>query len=73
MSLNATKKLIENLDLNINDEVVGNPYVRGHGAIASVLCSDGFKPITQADSLRKVAFIDGGNQEIFGALIFQFS
>jgi hypothetical protein len=46
MSLNATKKLIESLDLNINDEVLGNPYVPGHGAIASVLCSDGFKPIT---------------------------
>lgn len=67
MSLNATKRLIESLDLNINDEVLGNPYVRGHGVIASVLCSEGFKPITQADSPRKLAFIDGGNQEILGA------
>lgn len=67
MSLNAAKKLIESLDLNINDEVLGNPYVRGHSVIASVLCSEGFKPITHADSSRKIAFIDGGNQEILGA------
>ena len=67
MSLNAAKKLIESLGLNINDDKLGNPYMRGLGVIASTLCIEGFKPIKQANSPRKVAFIDGGNQEIIGA------
>jgi len=67
MSLEAARKLIENLDMNINEDNIGIPYFNDPNVHAFPLTKEGFKLIKEEKSVRKIAFLDGGNQEIIGA------
>jgi hypothetical protein len=66
LSLAAARKLVEDLDFNINDDKLGEPYFRGASIRRFPLEKDGFRLIKDVKSNVKLAFIDGGNQEIIG-------
>ena len=63
----VANELIKRLDTHLNDENIGNPFFPERGVRPFPLTTDGFKVIQLLDSDRKTAFVDGGNQEVFGA------
>gem|GEM_PF-2947050 len=63
----VANELIKRLDTHLNDENIGNPFFPERGVRPFPLTTDGFKIIQLLDSDRKTAFVDGGNQEVFGA------
>jgi len=67
LSLEAAKKAVEFLENNIFYGEIGNPHFGASGVITFPLTSEGFEPISEKHSKRKMAFVDGGNQEVLGA------
>lgn len=67
LSLDAAKKLVESLDLNILEQDTGEPHFKDPNVKSFPLEKDGFRLIKEVKSGRKVAFVDGGNQQIIGA------
>ncbi len=67
MSLEAAQKAIEFLEKNIFDDDIGSPYFGQSGVTSFPLVKEGFQSIPDGKSSRKIAFVDGGNQEIMGA------
>ena len=67
MSLEAAKKLVEYLDMNINEDDIGIPHFHDPSVRTFPMNKEGFKLIRNEKSDRKLVFIDGGNQEIIGA------
>lgn len=67
MSVEVAKKVIENLDEKIEEENLGVPFFGDPRYIVYPLTKDGFVPIPERENNRKIAFVDGGNQEILGA------
>jgi len=63
----VANELIKRLDTHLNDESVGDPFFPERGVRPFPLTTEGFKVIQRIDSDRKTAFVDGGNQEVFGA------
>lgn len=66
ITTNAAKKLVENLDVNINEEDLGKPFFRSDYEI-NELNARNFKQIADNKKGTRIAFIDGGNQEIIRA------
>jgi hypothetical protein len=64
----VVKELVRELDTRIVEQNLGKPIL-GHGYEQDVpsLSSNHFKEIRKTNSDRKLAFIDGGNQELVGA------
>ena len=62
----VVKSLVEDLDAIIPEEL-GDPFLSSHNYRAYPLNADYFKPIEVVESGRKLAFVDGGNQELVGA------
>ncbi len=67
MSLEAARKAVEFLERNIIDGEIGDPHLKQSGVTTFPLVKDGFHIIPSKGSRRKLAFVDGGNQEIIGA------
>jgi len=67
MSVEAARRLIEHLDTKIHEEELGNPFFRDPNVKTYPLDKSGFHKIQQTKLACKVAFVDGGNQEIVGA------
>jgi hypothetical protein len=67
MSLEAARKLVEDLDLNIEEHDPGTPHFNDPNVKAFPLEKEGFRLIKEVKSGRNLAFVDGGNQEIVGA------
>ncbi len=67
MSVEAARRLIEELDSNIKEEDIGSPHFGDPSVHPFPLHKDSFRLIREVRSGRKLAFIDGGNQEIIGA------
>ena len=67
MSLEAARKAVEFLESNIIDDEIGEPHFKQVGVTAFPLVKDGFRLISDKRSQRKLAFVDGGNNEIIGA------
>jgi len=63
----AVKSLVENLDANMPEEELGDPFISSHGYVTYPLNANYFKPIKVVESDKKLAFVDGGNQELVGA------
>ena len=63
----VANEVIKRLDTHLNDECIGNPFFPERGVKPFPLTTNGFKVIQRVDSDKKTAFIDGGNQEVFGA------
>jgi hypothetical protein len=67
MSIQAARKLIEHLDSKITEDDLGKPYLKGDGVKMFPSDKSGFTSINVADRNCKIAYIDGGNQELIGA------
>jgi hypothetical protein len=67
MSVEAARKLIEHLDRKLHEEELGNPFFRDPKVRTYPLKSSGFHQIQHVERSCKVAFVDGGNQEMLGA------
>jgi hypothetical protein len=67
MSIEATRRLIEELDVNLNEEDLGKPFFSDPRVKTFPLNREGFHAITKSDGDQRIAFVDGGNQEIVGA------
>jgi hypothetical protein len=63
----VANEVINRLDAHLNDELIGNPFFPERGLRPFPLTTEGFKVIHSVDSDSKIAFVDGGNQEVFGA------
>ncbi len=67
MSLEAARKAVEYLEKNIFEDEIGDPHFGAKGVTTFKLTNEGFKPISEKHSRRKLAFVDGGNHEVLGA------
>jgi hypothetical protein len=67
LSLEAAKEIISQLDLQIGERSLGNPYFRDPDVQVFPFRKESFFPIKPANSDRKLAFVDGGNLELLGA------
>jgi hypothetical protein len=63
----AVRSLVEHLDINMPEEELGDPFLSSHNYRAYPLDVGHFKSIEPVDSSRRLAFVDGGNQELVGA------
>ncbi len=59
--------MIENLDRQIEDRDLGNPFFGSENYVTYPFSPDNFKEIYRGTTDRTLAFVDGGNQEILGA------
>ncbi|MEM3586298.1 MAG: DNA double-strand break repair nuclease NurA [Candidatus Jordarchaeaceae archaeon] len=60
-------RLIEDLDSYVTEAELGDPFFSGSGYKAYPFSVENFREIKLVESGRKIAFVDGGNQEIVGA------
>jgi hypothetical protein len=60
-------RLVDDLDQYVGETDLGNPFFPGSGYKAYPFSVENFREIKPAESGRKTAFIDGGNQEVVGA------
>lgn len=60
-------RVIENLDRYVGEADLGNPFFPGSGYKAYPFSVENFMEIKAIESGRKMAFVDGGNQEVVGA------
>ena len=67
MSWEAAKTLVENLDRRIGEREIGKAHFNDPNVRAFPLQKDGFKTIREMTSNSRLAFVDGGNQEVVGA------
>lgn len=67
MSVKIARKIIENLDRNIEEHDLGSPFFSEPRYKTFPLSKENFKPIKEVETDRKIAFVDGGNQEALGA------
>lgn len=67
MSVEVARKVVESLDKNIKEQVIGSPFFSSPTYNVFPLIKENFKRIKQTESERKIAFVDGGNQEALGA------
>jgi hypothetical protein len=67
LTVEAARRLVENLGSRINEEELGNPLFTGPNVKIFPLDKTGFRTIRPVSSDCKIAFVDGGNQEIGGA------
>ncbi len=67
MLTDVLDRVIENLDRYVGEADLGNPFFPGSGYKAYPFSVENFREIKDIESGHKIAFIDGGNQEIVGA------
>jgi NurA domain len=67
VSLEAARRAVEFLENNIIDDDLGEPHLKQTGVTTYQLVKQGFETISDRKSRRRLAFVDGGNQEIIGA------
>ncbi|MCP8310330.1 MAG: DNA double-strand break repair nuclease NurA [Candidatus Methylarchaceae archaeon HK02M1] len=67
MSVEAIRIIVKNLDQQIIEDNLGNPFFSNPDYKSIPFNKDSFRPIKSSKSDKKIAFIDGGNQEVLGA------
>lgn len=66
MSIEAARKLVEVLDINTMEESFGKPFLRQDYKTV-LIDAKNFRQIEAAKEKGRIAFVDGGNQEILHA------
>jgi len=66
LSVAAARRLVEDLDFNIDEDDLGEPHLQGASVRRFPLGKDGFRLIHHVKSNVNLAFVDGGNREIIG-------
>jgi len=64
------RKIVEILDVRVQEQNLGKPFFEESVYEPFPFSKENFKPIRKINSRRKTAFVDGGNQEIFGGSNF---
>ncbi|MDF1537904.1 MAG: DNA double-strand break repair nuclease NurA [Candidatus Thorarchaeota archaeon] len=67
MSVNVFRRMLEKLSSQVKESRLGNPFFAQSQYNPHPLNPDNFNPIERVESDRRIAFLDGGNQEIVGA------
>jgi hypothetical protein len=67
LSVNTLKEILKKLDAEVREHELGTPFFGHNQYIPHPLNGKNFKPVQRIESKRRLAFIDGGNQEIIGA------
>ena len=67
MSVNVLRRMLEKLTSRVKESSLGNPFFAQSHYNAHPLNRNNFNPIGHVESERRIAFLDGGNQEIVGA------
>ncbi len=63
----VVKNVAEHLDRRFVEQELGDPFLGSRNYRPYPLNSKHFKPIRRVESNRRLAFLDGGNQELIGA------
>ncbi len=63
----VAKRVAEDLDRRIVEQKLGDPFLGNRNYRPHPLNSEYFTQIRRVDSDRRLAFLDGGNQELIGA------
>ena len=63
----VVRRLIADLDNHVAETSLGDPFLSGHSYRAHALDAVNFKQIRTTESRSRLAFVDGGNQELLGA------
>jgi len=66
MLVDAMKRLAERLDESVEEHEVGDPFFRNPSYKPFPISKEKFRHIESIQSDRRLAFIDGENQEILG-------
>ena len=67
MMSDVVQKVVQKLDQGMTEKSLGKPYLSSHNYRAKEFNRSFVKIINIVDSKRRLAFIDGGNQELVGA------
>ena len=67
MLVDAMKRLAERLDKSVEEHEVGDPFFSNPSYKPFPISKENFRHIESIQSDRRLAFVDGGNQEILGA------
>ena len=67
MSVKTLRKIVKRLNESVKENKLGSPFFSQSQYTPQELSPDNFSPINTTESGRRIAFIDGGNQEIVGA------
>ena len=67
MMSDVVHKVVQNLDEVMTEKNLGKPYLSSHNYRAREFDKSFFKPLKMVNSKRRLAFVDGGNQELVGA------
>jgi len=67
MLVDVMRKLVDKLDVSVPEHEVGAPFFSNSSYKAFPISKENFRKIEMVESDRKLAFVDGGNQEILGA------
>lgn len=70
MSAKIAERIVKDLDERIQEHKLGNPFFKDSSYRIFPLSEHNFKAIVPISNERKMAFVDGGNQEILGAADF---
>ena len=63
----VVKKVAQDLDKQVSEQELGDPFLAGHHYRVFSLNAKYFTPIRRVETRRKLAFVDGGNQQLMGA------
>jgi len=66
MSVEAARKLVEILDINTVERSLGKPFLRQDYKTLPIV-AENFRRIKTSEKKGRIAFVDGGNQEILHA------
>lgn len=67
MSVEVVRRIVQSLDERISEDDLGNPFFSNPDYKPLTFDANSFRPIPTLRSERKIAFVDGGNQEVLGA------
>jgi hypothetical protein len=65
--MEALRRILKKLNDRVSEHELGNPLFSNPQYNSQSLHEDNFSPIKVAETKRRIAFLDGGNQEIMGA------
>jgi hypothetical protein len=63
----AIKRVAQDLDRRVAEQELGDPFLSSHNYRPYPLNAKYFTPIRRVETTRRLAFVDGGNQELIGA------
>ena len=67
MTVKTLREIVRKLEHTVDETNLGSPFFSHSQYLPHPLSKNNIRPLKSIDSERKIAFLDGGNQEIIGA------